>query len=72
MRKMTISEIQKELGYKIEIIAEKQKRKLYDVPVGEVCEIAGREFIVLEQNDEEGTTYVLLKDLLTTTSLCLQ
>lgn len=62
MRKMTIEEIQNKLGYEIEIVAEKQKRKLSDVPIGETCEIAGKEFIVLEQIRTAGATSLLFKE----------
>ena len=66
MREMTIKEIQKELGYEIKVVAESQKRRLCEIPVGEVCEIAGYDFIILEHTDENAT-YVLLKDFLTKT-----
>ncbi len=61
-KKMTIKEIQAQLGYKIEIVDEKENL-LGDVPVGGVAKLSDRnekfDVIVLERNDD--TTSVVLK-----------
>ena len=62
---MTIKEIQDILGYKIKVVEETKKR-LSEVAVGDTFKVGKFEFIVLEQDEKNKKTKVLLKDLWTT------
>ena len=60
MREMTLKEIEKALGYEVKIIAEKPKRQLSEIPVGETFKVGDLEFVVLEHSG--GVTAVILKE----------
>lgn len=64
IKKVTVSEIQKLLGYEIEIVAEDTRKSLGDIPVGTTCYIGGVEFIVLEHDEDSKTTSVITKDFI--------
>lgn len=66
-KKMTVSEIQKLLGYEIEIVAEKKCKSIAEIPVGEVFKISDVEFIVLEHDKENNSTAAITKDFITKT-----
>ena len=65
-KEMTIKEIQDILGYKIKVVEETKKR-LSEVKVGDTFKVGKFEFIVLEQDEKNEETEVLLKDFWTTT-----
>jgi hypothetical protein len=65
VKEMTIKEIQDILGYKIKVVEETKKR-LSEVAVGDTFKVGKFEFIVLEQDEKNKKTKVLLKDLWTT------
>ena len=60
MKELTLKEIEKLLGYKVKVVAEKPKKILKDIPVGEIAAFGDLEFIVLDQLGD--CTYLLLKD----------
>lgn len=60
-KEMTIKEIQDILGYKIKVVEETKKR-LSEVAVGDTFKVGKFEFIVLEQDEKNEETKVLLKD----------
>ena len=60
-KEMTIKEIQEILGYKIKVVEETKKR-LSEVKVGDTFKVGKFEFIVLEQDEKNEETEVLLKD----------
>lgn len=64
IKKVTVSEIQKLLGYEIEIVAEDTRKSLGEIPVGTTCYIDGVEFIVLEHDEDSETTAVITKDFI--------
>lgn len=65
IKKVTVSEIQKLLGYEIEIVAENTRKSLGEIPVGTTCYIGGVEFIVLEHDEDSESTFVITKDFIT-------
>ena len=60
-KEMTIKEIQEILGYKIKVVEETKKR-LSEVKVGDTFKVGKFEFIVLDQDEKNEETAVLLKD----------
>ena len=61
MKEMTLIEIQKALGYKVKVVAEKPRKKFDDIKVGEIITVADTDFIVLDKTDDE--VICLTKDL---------
>ena len=66
MKELTLREIQNLLGYEVKIIADKPRKKLTDVLIGETFKVGDLEFIVLEHIND--STYVILKDFWKTTT----
>ena len=65
-KEMTLQEIQSILGYEVKIVADKPRKQLSEISVGETFKLGDLEFVVLEHNDE--TTNVILKDFWKTTT----
>ena len=53
MREMTLKEIQKALGYKVKVVAEKPRKRFDDIKIGEIITVAETDFIVLDKTDDE-------------------
>lgn len=60
MKKMTLKEIQEALGYEVEIVPESAKCK--NVDIGEITNIAGVEWIMLDKVDDK--VVCITKDLI--------
>lgn len=67
MKEMTVKEIEKILGYEVKIVAEKTPIKYKNVDIGEVTEIAGIEWVVLDKTDER--VLCLTKDFVYTNTI---